>query len=158
MHLYRSALLRFTDDGQAVYEEMVCWPSVPMPMPPACAGCWRFRQQLSPQFAGQPSRLAGAHHCAGFVDMHIHYPRRDVVGSPAEGLLPWLENYTFRTKRFVAHGYSEQVAHFFCDELLRNGVTTALAFATSHPQSVDALFTEARHRQLRLITGKVPAG
>ena len=52
-------------------------------------------------------------------------------------------------------GDVEQVAEFFLDELLRNGVTTALAFATSHPQSVDALFTEARHRQLRLITGKV---
>jgi guanine deaminase len=34
-------------------------------------------------------------------------------------------------------------------------VTTALTFATSHPTSVDALFTEARHRGLRLITGKV---
>ncbi|MGE5331457.1 MAG: guanine deaminase, partial [Nitrospirota bacterium] len=58
-------------------------------------------------------------------------------------------------KRFVAQGYAEQVAEFFLDELLRNGVTTALAFATSHPHSVDALFTEARRRQLRLITGKV---
>jgi guanine deaminase len=27
--------------------------------------------------------------------MHIHYPQTDVIGSPAEGLLPWLENYTF---------------------------------------------------------------
>ena len=30
----------------------------------------------------------------GFVDMHIHYPQTDVIGSPAPGLLPWLENYT----------------------------------------------------------------
>jgi guanine deaminase len=47
------------------------------------------------------------------------------------------------------------VAQFFVDELLRNGVTTALAFATSHPQSVDALMGEAQRRSLRLICGKV---
>ena len=37
--------------------------------------------------------------------------------------------------------------------MLRNGVTTALTFATSHTQSVDALFNEAHAQQLRLITG-----
>jgi len=47
------------------------------------------------------------------------------------------------------------VAAFFLDELARNGVTTALTFATSHPQSVDAFFTEAQARGLRMITGKV---
>jgi guanine deaminase len=40
--------------------------------------------------------------------------------------------------------YSAQAASFFVAELLRNGVTTALTFATSHPESVDALFTEAQ--------------
>ncbi|MDP2770725.1 MAG: guanine deaminase [Giesbergeria sp.] len=157
MHLYRSALLRFTDDGQAVYEEdglLAIGPDAHGRQRVQAAGAW---QQLAPQFAGQPiTHWPGRIIAPGFVDMHVHYPQTDVIGSPAEGLLPWLENYTFpHEKRFVAHGYGEQVAHFFCDELLRNGVTTALAFATSHPQSVDALFTEARHRQLRLITGKV---
>ena len=51
--------------------------------------------------------------------------------------------------------YSAQVAQFFIAELLRNGVTTALAFATSHPASAQALFVEAQHHQMRLITGKV---
>jgi guanine deaminase len=36
---------------------------------------------------------------------------------------------------------------------LRNGVTTALAFATSHTESVNALFTEAQTHNMRLITG-----
>ena len=31
----------------------------------------------------------------GFVDMHIHYAQTDVIASPADGLLPWLNNYTF---------------------------------------------------------------
>ncbi|MEO6292699.1 MAG: guanine deaminase [Burkholderiaceae bacterium] len=91
----------------------------------------------------------------GFVDMHIHYPQTDVIGSPADGLLPWLENYTFpEEKRFVAGDYAAQAASFFIAELLRNGVTTALTFATSHVTSVQALFKEAQKHQLRLITGK----
>ena len=80
----------------------------------------------------------------GFLDLHIHYPQTDVIGSPAEGLLPWLENYTFpHEARFSDPTYAADVATFFLDELSRNGVTTALTFATSHPSSVNALFTEA---------------
>jgi guanine deaminase len=87
--------------------------------------------------------------------MHIHYPQVDVIGSPADGLLPWLENYTFpQETRFSDPAHAAEVARFFIDELLRNGVTTALTFATSHPGSVNALFDEAQQRQLRLITGK----
>jgi guanine deaminase len=76
----------------------------------------------------------------GFVDLHIHFPQTDVIGSPAEGLLPWLENYTFpHESRFADAAYAQDVATVFLDELQRNGVTTALTFCTSHPSSVDAL-------------------
>lgn len=157
MHIYRSALLRFTDDGQAVHEEdglLAIGPDALGRERVQAVGAWH---QLASRFAGLPvTHWPGRLIAPGFVDMHVHYPQTDVIGSPAEGLLPWLENYTFpHEKRFVAQGYAAQVAEFFLDELLRNGVTTALAFATSHPQSVDALFTEARRRQLRLMTGKV---
>ncbi|SFE69549.1 guanine deaminase [Paracidovorax wautersii] len=92
----------------------------------------------------------------GFIDMHIHFPQTDVIGSPAEGLLPWLENYTFpHESRFADPAYAAEVAEVFLDELLRNGVTTALTFATSHPASVDALMAGAQRRGLRLIAGKV---
>ncbi|MGA5988931.1 amidohydrolase family protein, partial [Escherichia coli] len=47
------------------------------------------------------------------------------------------------------------IAHFFVEELLRNGTTTALVFCTVHPQSVDALFEQAAQYQMRLIAGKV---
>lgn len=91
----------------------------------------------------------------GFVDMHVHYPQTDVIGSPADGLLPWLEKHTFpEEKRFGAPEYCAQAAAFFIAELLRNGVTTALSFATSHVASVNALFAEAKKHHLRLITGK----
>ena len=92
----------------------------------------------------------------GFVDMHIHYPQTDVIGSPAEGLLPWLTRYTFvEEARFADPEHAQAAADFFLTELLRNGVTTALAFATSHPASVTALMQAAQARRMRLITGKV---
>ena len=113
--------------------------------------------QLAPRFAAVPTEhLPGRIIAPGFVDMHIHYPQLDVIGSPADGLLPWLENYTFpHEKRFAAPEYSAQAATVFIAELLRNGVTTALSFASSHAASVNALFAEAQKRSLRLITGKV---
>ena len=43
----------------------------------------------------------------------------------------------------------------FFSELQRNGVTTALTFATAHPVSVDAFFHEAQKRGLRMMSGKV---
>jgi guanine deaminase len=91
----------------------------------------------------------------GFVDCHIHYPQIDVVGSPADGLLPWLENYTFpHEARFDVQPYAREVARFFFDELARNGVTCAMTFSTSHVESVSAAFAEAELRGLRFITGK----
>ena len=88
--------------------------------------------------------------------MHIHYPQLDVIGSPADGLLPWLENYTFpHEKRLAVREYAALSASFFVVELLRNRVTTALAFASAHPSSVDALLGEAARCSLRMIAGMV---
>ena len=53
-----------------------------------------YRELIS-QFPGiTVEHLPGRIIAPGFVDMHIHYPQTDVIGSPAPGLLPWLENYT----------------------------------------------------------------
>ena len=135
MPVYRSALLRFADDGSALYDEdglLAVGHDAQGCQRVLAAGAW---QTLAPQFAGEPVvHLPGRILAPGFVDMHIHFPQTDVIGSPADGLLPWLENYTFpHESRFVDPGYSAQVAEFFVAELLRNGVTTALAFSTSHP-------------------------
>ncbi len=40
-------------------------------------------------------------------------------------------------------------------ELLRNGTTTAMVFATTHKASVDAIFEAADARSMRLVAGKV---
>lgn len=92
----------------------------------------------------------------GFIDTHTHYAQTDVIASHGEQLLAWLERYTFPAeRRFEAPAHAEAVAEFFCDELLRNGTTTALTLATVHPASVDALFAAAQRRRMRLIAGKV---
>ncbi|MDN5844305.1 MAG: guanine deaminase [Alcaligenaceae bacterium] len=92
----------------------------------------------------------------GFIDTHIHYPQTDMIASPAPGLLPWLETYTFPTeRRFENPEYAADVARFFVDELLRCGTTTALVYCTVHLGSAQAFFTESHARNLRMVAGKV---
>ena len=92
----------------------------------------------------------------GFVDTHVHYAQTDIIASYGERLLNWLEKYTFPAEAcFSDADHAAEVSAFFCDELLRNGTTTAMAFATVHPVSVDKLFEAARQRRMRLIAGKV---
>ena len=91
----------------------------------------------------------------GFIDTHVHYPQTDIIGSPAPGLLPWLETYTFPAeRRFEDSGHATEVADFFLSELLRNGTTTAAVYCTVHPQSVDAFFNRSHARNLRMVAGK----
>jgi guanine deaminase len=160
MQVFRSALLRFAEDGQALYDEdglLAVAPDATGRQRVVAAGAWKALNALWAGADGAtvthwPGRIIAP----GFVDLHVHFPQTDVIGSPADGLLPWLENYTFpHESRFDAQPYADEVATFFVDELLRNGVTTALAFATSHPASVNALFGEAQRRCMRLVTGKV---
>ena len=114
-------------------------------------------RDLAPQFPDLPvTQWSGLCIAPGFVDLHIHYPQTDVIGSPADGLLPWLEHYTFpHEKQFSEPAYAHEVTAFFMDELMRHGVTTALCFATAHPESVDVFMAEAQKRRLRMVTGKV---
>ncbi len=91
----------------------------------------------------------------GFIDVHVHFPQLDVIGSPAEGLLPWLENYTFpHEARFADPAYASAMAELFLDELLRNGVTTAMVYCSSHAASAEAFFEAAQKRSLRMVAGK----
>lgn len=92
----------------------------------------------------------------GFIDTHVHYPQTDLIASPASGLLPWLEKYTFPTERkFADPGHASQVASFFLDELVRCGTTTAMVYCTVHPESVEAFFIESAARNMRMVAGKV---
>jgi guanine deaminase len=157
MQALRAALLRFAADGTPVYDAdglLVIGPGPRGVQQVVDAGDYT---SLAPRYPGLAiEHLPGRLLAPGFVDLHLHFPQIDVIGSPAEGLLPWLENYTFpQESRFADAVYAQGVAEVFLDELLRHGVTSALTFATSHPASVDALMTAAQRRGLRLIGGKV---
>jgi guanine deaminase len=92
----------------------------------------------------------------GFIDTHLHFPQTDMIASPAPGLLPWLDTYTFPTeRRFDDPIHARAVAEFFLDELLRNGTTTALVYCTVHASSADALFEASAARNLRMAGGKL---
>lgn len=92
----------------------------------------------------------------GFVDTHVHYPQVDVIASYGAQLLDWLNTYTFPVEQqFDCSETASATTAFFLDELMRNGTTTALVFGTVHKESVEAFFTQAQQRRLRMICGKV---
>ena len=92
----------------------------------------------------------------GFIDTHVHYVQTGMIASYGEQLLDWLERYAFPAEMaFRDPSHAEAMARVFCDELVRNGTTTALVFCAVYPQSVDALFAEAERRGMRVIAGKV---
>ena len=92
----------------------------------------------------------------GFIDIHVHYPQTEMIASYGEQLLEWLENYTFPAEReFSDFEHGKDVAEFFLSQLLEAGTTTALVFGTVHKESVDAFFTVAKQKKLRMICGKV---
>ena len=164
MKAYRAAVLRFDPHAlaasSAVYDEdglLVVGPGPNGVETVLAVGPYSkvYRDLVRTHPNISVEHLPGRIIAPGFIDLHSHYPQTDVIGSPAAGLLPWLENYTFpEESRFSSDAYSVQAADFYVAELLRNGVTTALAFSTSHVQSVNALFTEASAAGMRLISGK----
>src|SRR3954451_7922777 len=92
----------------------------------------------------------------GFIDTHVHYVQTGIVASYGAQLLEWLNRYAFPAEmEFSDRAHAAAMAKVFCDELLRNGTTTALVFCAVYPHSVDALFAEAERRGMRIAAGKV---
>ncbi|MDH3545997.1 MAG: guanine deaminase [Gammaproteobacteria bacterium] len=92
----------------------------------------------------------------GLIDCHVHYSQLDIIASYGAQLLDWLNRYAYTAEaRFADKEHAAAVAEVFLDEMLCNGTTTALVFATVFPQSVDAIFEAAAKRDMRLIAGKV---
>jgi len=92
----------------------------------------------------------------GFIDGHLHYPQTGVMASYGTQLIEWLQKYTFPVEaKFYDEAHATNSAEFFIKELLRNGTTSAFVYATVHKQSVDAIFTAASAKNMRLVSGKV---
>ena len=92
---------------------------------------------------------------AGFVDAHVHYPQTAIIASWGKRLIDWLNQYTFPEEmRFHDPAYATEIANRYLDLTLACGTTTVCTYATIHPASVDAIFTAAQSRGLRLYAGK----
>ena len=92
----------------------------------------------------------------GLIDPHIHFPQMQVIGSYAANLLEWLNTYTFvEEQKFIDEAHAQRIAGAFFDELLRHGTTTASAYCSVHPESVEAFFSEAEARNMLMLGGKV---
>ncbi|MBB4051916.1 guanine deaminase [Devosia subaequoris] len=92
----------------------------------------------------------------GFIDLHLHYVQSQMMAAYAGSLLEWLNTYTFvEEQKFSQQGHADAVAVDFYDALIRHGTTTAVAYCSSHPRSVDAFFAEAQRRNMLMVGGKV---
>ncbi len=93
---------------------------------------------------------------AGFIDLHLHMPQMQVIGSYAAQLLDWLNDHTFPVEsQFSDPLHAKRIANELMDTLLRHGTTTSVAYCTSHPESVNAYFEAAQQRGMSVIGGKV---
>ena len=117
--------------------------------------------------AGPAERLRAAHPqarvtdhgdaliSAGFVDAHVHYPQTGIIASWGARLIDWLDRYTFPEEmRFADTRHATTVAGRYLDLVLAHGTTTVCSYATSHPESVDAIFVAAEARGMRILAGK----
>ncbi|MBK0329163.1 guanine deaminase [Rhodobacteraceae bacterium F11138] len=92
---------------------------------------------------------------AGFVDAHVHFPQTAMIASWGKRLIDWLNTYTFPEEmRFADAHYAAEISARYLDLTAAHGTTTMCSFATIHPESVDAFFTEAQRRGQRVVTGK----
>ena len=92
---------------------------------------------------------------AGFVDAHVHYPQTAIIASWGKRLIDWLNTYTFPEEaRFADPAYAQIIADRYLDLVLARGTTTICSYATIHPTSVDAIFTAAQARGMRVFAGK----
>ncbi len=91
----------------------------------------------------------------GFVDTHVHYPQTAIIASWGKRLIDWLNSYTFpEESRFGDAGHAAQIAETYFDLVTAAGTTTTVSYCTIHPESVDAYFTAAQARGLRVLGGK----
>ncbi len=91
----------------------------------------------------------------GFIDPHLHFVQMQVVASYAANLLEWLNKYTFvEEQRFADLAHGRDIAVEFFDTLIRHGTTSAAAYCSVHPTSVEAFFGEAEKRNMLMIGGK----
>lgn len=92
----------------------------------------------------------------GFVDTHVHFPQTYAGDSYGGGqLLEWLNLCMFPSEsKFADPDFAQQAAVDFCRRRVAAGTTAAMAFGSAFPHAQDALFTETRKANLRIVSGR----
>lgn len=93
----------------------------------------------------------------GFIDLHIHAPQWAQAGTALDlPLYEWLNTYTFPLEaKFCDLQFAEKVYSDLVSQLIRNGTTTALYFATVHRKSSLRLAEICSEKGQRGLVGKV---
>ncbi len=118
-----------------------------------------------PERAGREAALgAGLHRLAegqfglpGMVDLHIHAPQYPQLGLALdEPLEVWLQKYTFPLEaRYADLDFARERYAVLVDDLIANGTTTALYFATQHEAATKLLADICIAKGQRALVGKV---
>lgn len=93
----------------------------------------------------------------GFVDLHVHAPQHPQLGLALDRPLEeWLHAYTFPLEaRFADLGFARRAYGRLVADLLSNGTTTAMMFATLHVDATRLLADLCIAAGLRALVGKV---
>jgi len=108
--------------------------------------------------AGRLATLpAGTVLLPGFVDLHVHAPQYAQLGRGLDVPLEvWLHRYTFPLEaKYADTAFAARVYRRLVDDLLANGTTTALYFATAHVEATNLLAGICLERGQRALVGKV---
>jgi guanine deaminase len=93
----------------------------------------------------------------GFVDLHVHAPQYPQLGRALdEPLEVWLHKYTFPLEaRYADLAFAQRSYGLLVDDLIANGTTTAVYFATIHQDATRLLVDICLERGQRALVGKV---
>ncbi len=118
-----------------------------------------FAGEVIPQaFKEEPiTDYSGCLVMPGFCDMHTHAPQFENIGLGMDmKLLPWLETLTFPTEhKYKDLSYAEKQYKKAVAELIRQGTTRAVVFATVHLDSAQILLDTMEQAGLCGLAGKV---
>ncbi|QND45626.1 guanine deaminase (plasmid) [Rhizobium lusitanum] len=100
---------------------------------------------------------AGSYILPGFVDLHVHAPQYPQLGDALDVPLEvWLQKYTFPLEaRYQDAAFARRVYGLLVEDLLANGTTTALYFATIHQEATRVLVDTCLEKGQRALIGKV---
>lgn len=99
----------------------------------------------------------GTYAIPGLVDLHIHAPQYPQLGLALdEPLEVWLQKYTFPLEaQYADLDFARDRYAMLVDDLMANGTTTALYFATQHREATKLLADICIAKGQRALVGKV---